>query len=90
MTVSLGCDCRKRLFALRAFKIDQIGHILLNKFYPLLNDLVVMKKGHRDAAEKIWKLPAGTIPPKPGFHAVLQNRMLKQYYGKCRPATGYP
>ena len=40
-------------------------------------DLVVMKKGHRDAAEKIWKLPAGTIPPKPGFHAVLQNRMLK-------------
>jgi hypothetical protein len=41
MTVSLGCDCRKRLFALRAFKIDQIGHILLNKFYPLLNDFFV-------------------------------------------------
>ncbi|MDH5436132.1 MAG: molybdopterin-dependent oxidoreductase, partial [Gammaproteobacteria bacterium] len=27
--------------------------------------------------EKIWKLPEGTIPEKPGFHAVLQNRMLK-------------
>lgn len=40
-------------------------------------DLVVKKKAHRDFAEKIWKLPAGTIPPKPGYHAVLQNRMLK-------------
>ena len=40
-------------------------------------DLVVMKKPHRDMAEKIWKLPEGTIPPKPGYHAVLQNRMLK-------------
>ena len=40
-------------------------------------DLVVKAKPHRDFAEKIWKLPAGTIPPKPGYHAVLQNRMLK-------------
>ncbi len=40
-------------------------------------DLVVMKKPHRDFAEKIWKLPEGTIPGKPGYHAVLQNRMLK-------------
>ncbi|ROR32041.1 nitrate reductase catalytic subunit NapA [Inmirania thermothiophila] len=40
-------------------------------------DLVVMKKEHRDIAEKIWKLPEGTIPGKPGYHAVLQNRMLK-------------
>ena len=40
-------------------------------------DLVVMKKPHRDIAEKIWKLPEGTIPGKPGYHAVLQNRMLK-------------
>ena len=40
-------------------------------------DLVVKKKPHRDFAEKIWKLPEGTIPPKPGYHAVLQNRMLK-------------
>lgn len=40
-------------------------------------DLVVKKKAHRDFAEKIWKLPEGTIPEKPGYHAVEQNRMLK-------------
>jgi len=40
-------------------------------------DLVVKKKEHRDIAEKIWKLPEGIIPGKPGYHAVLQNRMLK-------------
>lgn len=40
-------------------------------------DLVVKKKAHRDTAEKIWKLPEGTIPGKVGYHAALQNRMLK-------------
>ena len=40
-------------------------------------DLVVMNPEHRKTAEKIWKLPEGTIPPKPGFHAVVQNRKLK-------------
>jgi len=40
-------------------------------------DLVVMNEKHRETAEKIWKLPAGTINPKPGYHAVLQSRMLK-------------
>ncbi len=40
-------------------------------------DLVVNKKAHRDKAEKIWKLPEGTIPGKVGYHAVLQSRMLK-------------
>ena len=40
-------------------------------------DYVVKKKEHRDLAEKIWKLPEGTIPGKVGYHAVLQNRMLK-------------
>jgi nitrate reductase NapA len=40
-------------------------------------DMLVNKKEHRDIAEKIWKLPPGTIPEKPGYHAVLQNRMLK-------------
>ncbi|MEH6472014.1 MAG: nitrate reductase catalytic subunit NapA [Halopseudomonas sp.] len=40
-------------------------------------DLVVKNPKHRAIAEKIWKLPEGTIPPKPGYHAVLQNRMLK-------------
>ncbi|MGH1483580.1 MAG: periplasmic nitrate reductase subunit alpha, partial [Geminicoccales bacterium] len=40
-------------------------------------DMVVAKPEHRAIAEKIWKLPEGTIPEKPGYHAVLQNRMLK-------------
>ncbi|OGI41194.1 MAG: nitrate reductase catalytic subunit [Candidatus Muproteobacteria bacterium RBG_16_62_13] len=40
-------------------------------------DMVVMNPKHREITEKLWKLPAGTIPEKPGFHAVLQSRMLK-------------
>lgn len=40
-------------------------------------DMVVKNPKHRAYAEKIWKLPAGTIPAKPGYHAVQQNRMLK-------------
>ncbi len=40
-------------------------------------DMLVTNPKHRETAEKIWKLPAGTIPDKPGFHAVLQNRMLR-------------
>ncbi|WP_455372529.1 periplasmic nitrate reductase subunit alpha [Limibacillus halophilus] len=40
-------------------------------------DLVVANPEHRAIAERIWKLPEGTIPEKPGYHAVLQNRMLK-------------
>ncbi|WP_085908358.1 nitrate reductase catalytic subunit NapA [Kiloniella majae] len=40
-------------------------------------DMVVKNPKHRAIAEKIWKIPAGVIPPKPGYHAVLQNRMLK-------------
>ncbi|SAK74337.1 molybdopterin oxidoreductase [Caballeronia catudaia] len=39
-------------------------------------DMVVTNPKHREEAEHIWKLPEGTIPDKPGFHAVLQNRML--------------
>ncbi len=33
-------------------------------------DMVVMKEEHRAKTEKIWGLPEGTIPPKPGYHAV--------------------
>ncbi|MCR9246135.1 MAG: molybdopterin-dependent oxidoreductase [bacterium] len=33
-------------------------------------DMVVMKEAHRKKTEKIWKLPEGTINPKPGHHAV--------------------
>jgi nitrate reductase (cytochrome) len=40
-------------------------------------DMLVVNPKHREIAEQIWKLPPGTIPDKPGFHAVLQNRMLK-------------
>ncbi len=40
-------------------------------------DMVVMNKDHRDKTEKHWKVPEGTIPDKPGYHAVLQHRMLK-------------
>ena len=51
-------------------------------------DYVVSKKPHRDMAEKIWKLPEGTLPGKNGYHAVLQNRMLKDgklnaYWVQC-------
>jgi nitrate reductase NapA len=40
-------------------------------------DMVVTNPKHRALAEQIWKLPEGTIPGTPGYHAVLQNRMLK-------------
>ena len=40
-------------------------------------DLVVTNPKHRKIAEKIWKIPEGIIPPKPGYHAVEQNRRLK-------------
>ncbi|MEF1281995.1 periplasmic nitrate reductase subunit alpha, partial [Vibrio fortis] len=39
-------------------------------------DMVVMNPKHREYAEKIWDIPTGVIPPKPGYHAVLQDRML--------------
>jgi len=40
-------------------------------------DMVVAKEAHRDICEASWGLPKGTIPPKPGFHAVLMHRKLK-------------
>ncbi|NOR36418.1 MAG: nitrate reductase catalytic subunit NapA [Woeseiaceae bacterium] len=51
-------------------------------------DMVVANEKHRAIAEKIWRLPAGTIVGKPGFHAVLQNRKLKDgdinaYWVQC-------
>ena len=51
-------------------------------------DMVVMNEKHRQICEEAWGIPAGTIPPKPGFHAVLQNRMLKDgklnaYWVQC-------
>lgn len=46
-------------------------------------DMVVANPKHRAIAEEIWKLPEGTIPPKPGFHAVLQDRMLNDGVLNC-------
>ncbi|WP_172656551.1 nitrate reductase catalytic subunit NapA [Catenovulum maritimum] len=51
-------------------------------------DMVVANPKHRAYAEKIWKLPEGTVPPKPGYHAVLHNRKLKDgdlnvYWVQC-------
>ncbi|PSL18272.1 nitrate reductase catalytic subunit NapA [Shimia abyssi] len=46
-------------------------------------DMVVANEEHRKIAEEKWKLPDGTIPPKPGFHAVLQHRKLKDGELNC-------
>ncbi|MBP2230224.1 nitrate reductase NapA [Azospirillum agricola] len=51
-------------------------------------DMVVNNPEHRRIAEEIWKLPAGTIPEKPGYHAVQQDRMLRDgklnvYWVQC-------
>ncbi len=51
-------------------------------------DMVVANDAHREICETAWGIPAGTIPPKPGYHAVLQNRMLKDgklnaYWVQC-------
>lgn len=51
-------------------------------------DMVVKNPEHRALAEKIWRLPKGTIFGKPGFHAVLHNRKLRDgemnvYWVQC-------
>jgi nitrate reductase (cytochrome) len=46
-------------------------------------DMVVMNPQHRAKTEEIWKLPPGTIPEKPGFHAVAQSRALKDGLLNC-------
>ncbi|UNK50875.1 periplasmic nitrate reductase subunit alpha [Lysobacter sp. S4-A87] len=40
-------------------------------------DMVVTNPEHRKHAEEIWKIPHGIIKAKPGYHAVEQNRALK-------------
>ncbi|HUG60260.1 MAG TPA: periplasmic nitrate reductase subunit alpha, partial [Methylomirabilota bacterium] len=40
-------------------------------------DTVVTNPEHRAHAEEIWRIPSGVIPAEPGYHAVLQDRMLK-------------
>lgn len=40
-------------------------------------DMVVMNPEHRKHTEEIWRIPHGIIPDKPGYHAVEQDRMLR-------------
>ncbi|MGL4673618.1 MAG: molybdopterin-dependent oxidoreductase, partial [Wohlfahrtiimonas sp.] len=51
-------------------------------------DMVVNNPEHRKTAEKIWRLPDGTVNPKVGLHAVAQSRALKDgqlkvYWSMC-------
>jgi len=46
-------------------------------------DMVVTNPEHRAKSEKIWKLPASTIPDWNGAHAVEQNRQLKDGKINC-------
>jgi len=51
-------------------------------------DMVVNNPKHREITETLWQLPPGTLNPVPGYHAVLQNRMLKDgklnaYWVQC-------
>jgi nitrate reductase NapA len=41
-------------------------------------DMVVTSPEHRAEAERIWELPAGTIPATPGYHAVDMFRALER------------
>jgi nitrate reductase NapA len=38
--------------------------------------MVVSNAKHREIAEKIWNVPTGTIPAKPGYHAVEMMRAI--------------
>jgi nitrate reductase NapA len=40
-------------------------------------DMVVTNPEHRRRTEEIWRLPHGLLPAQPGYHAVQQDRMLK-------------
>ncbi|MDF2766017.1 MAG: napA, partial [Rhodospirillales bacterium] len=40
-------------------------------------DMVVTNPEHRRHVEDVWRLPEGLLPAEPGYHAVLQDRKLK-------------
>jgi nitrate reductase NapA len=40
-------------------------------------DMLIANPQHREAAEKIWNIPVGTINPEIGLHAIAQDRALK-------------
>jgi nitrate reductase NapA len=45
--------------------------------HRLPSDMVVANKAHRDRCEGLWKLPARTLNPKVGTHAVEMVRSLR-------------
>ncbi|MCP4007703.1 MAG: nitrate reductase catalytic subunit NapA [bacterium] len=50
--------------------------------HRLPSDMVVFNGGHRAKSEKLWHLPAKTLNPKVGTHAVKMMRQLRS--GKVR------
>ena len=40
-------------------------------------DMVVTNPEHRRHVEEVWRVPHGLLPAEPGYHAVLQDRKLK-------------
>jgi nitrate reductase NapA len=46
-------------------------------------DMVVTNPQHREITEKLWQLPAGTLPDRVGLHAVAQSRALKDGRLNC-------
>ena len=46
-------------------------------------DMVVMNEEHRKICEEAWGIPAGTIPEKPGFHAVLAAPQAEGWRAEC-------
>jgi nitrate reductase NapA len=46
-------------------------------------DMVVTNPKHREITEKVWQLPAGTLPDRIGLHAVAQSRALKDGRLNC-------
>jgi len=45
--------------------------------HRLPSDMVVKNPGHRKKSEGLWKIPAGTLNPKVGTHAVKMMRNLR-------------
>ncbi len=45
--------------------------------HRLPSDMVVFNPGHRKKSEKLWNLPANTLNPKVGTHAVKMMRSLR-------------
>ncbi len=50
--------------------------------------MVVTNPEHRKHAEEIWKVPAGTIPEKPGYHAVHAEPDAQRRQAQCLLGAG--